>query len=75
MMKAINGVQFQSSWGPSAYDQLLVVEMLKDGSYVQYLSALRCHLEMRNKFSTKILEKHSFTVKECLLEDIEKVVD
>jgi DNA-binding transcriptional MocR family regulator len=58
LVGALNDIQFQLNKGPSTYIQLLINEMLKDGSYYEYIAQLKEYLKERGKFSRDVLNRY-----------------
>jgi DNA-binding transcriptional MocR family regulator len=57
LVKIISDIKFQYNQGPDLYSQMLVNETLKDGSFFDYLTKLKKHLEVRNLFSREIIDR------------------
>jgi GntR family transcriptional regulator of abcA and norABC len=66
LVKIISDIKFQRNWGPDLYSQMLVSETLKDGSFFDYLTKLKKHLEVRNLFSKEIIDRNLADIVETI---------
>ncbi len=63
IVKNLVDIKFQHDWSVNMYMQILINEILKDGSYYDYLSKLHQHVRQREGFTRPIIEKHLYDVK------------